>query len=97
MLFLPAMKALSMCLPRSSSNTLRSSRERSTRRDFYFWVVGRFLQPVSMISDELPLDTQMEMIARAHQGVDMLSLFSETEIWTIYTKDLSADCEMKEP
>ena len=37
----------------------------------YFWVVGRFIQPLSMISDELPRNVQMELVARAKNGLEM--------------------------
>jgi hypothetical protein len=38
----------------------------------YFWVVGRFIQPISLIAEDLPLSTQMEMVAKAKQGVEMI-------------------------
>lgn len=37
----------------------------------YFWVVSRFVQPLSIISDELPRNVQMELIAKAKHGLEM--------------------------
>ena len=37
----------------------------------YFWVVGRFIHPLSIISDQLPHDAQMELIAKAKHGLEM--------------------------
>ncbi len=37
----------------------------------YYWVVARFIQHLSMISDELPRNVQMELVGRARHGVEM--------------------------
>src|SRR3977135_4278998 len=39
----------------------------------YFWVVSRFIQPLSIISDELPRDAQIELIGKAKHGLEMFS------------------------
>lgn len=37
----------------------------------YFWVIGRFIHPLRVISDETPRDLQMELIAKAKHGIEM--------------------------